>query len=249
MKFLFAISISILLLGCYKESYYKIDSDKSKNLFQVFIDKNSLPADSFSTAQITVIFDNSVDSTKATTVFTTNIGAFVESNSKTYKTTPTYNYDSSKIMSTVKIRSPLAVDSGQIKIQVAGYTKSILVKFNRSFPDLTILSSSTLAIKPKNNQEGEISFSNRISRNIGFPSVGTVVDLEVFDSSYRNIGTFRNYSNKSDGHGTTSYVFVLGDSIANGSNYQGKLYAVSKVQTSDNPLQLKKDTVVFISTK
>ena len=71
---------------------------------------------------------------------------------------------------------------------------------------------------------------------MGFPSISTLVDLDVLDSAFHAIGSFRTYSNKTDASGNTTYTYVLGDSLANGSNYTGKLYAISKVQTNENPI-------------
>lgn len=249
MKFQFTIFCLILFCSCYNESDYQIDSDKSKDLFKVSVDKNTLLADSFSTAQITVIFDNSVDSTKSSTLFKTTLGTFVESNSNSFTTTPKYNYDTSKLISTVKLKSPLTVDSAIVSIQVAGFSKSITIKFNKSYPEFITLSANTLAVKPKNNQEGEVIFTNKISKTIGFSNVNTLVDLGVFDSAFHAIGSFRTYSNKTDASGITTYTYVLGDSLANGYNYEGKLYAISKVRTNENPIIFKSDTVIFISSK
>lgn len=206
MKLQFAIFCFILFSGCYKESDYLIDSDKSKDLFQVSVDKSILLADSYSTSQITVVFDNSVDSTKASTLFKTTAGTFVESNSAIYTVMPKYNYDSSKLISTVKLKSPLTVDNATVSIQVAGFAKSITVKFNKSYPEYLTLSANTLALKPKNNQEGEVVLTNKIFKTLGFPSINNLVDLDVLDSAFHPIGSFRTYSNNTDANGNTIYL-------------------------------------------
>lgn len=249
MKLLLVIIIIAFISGCYKESDYQIGSDKSVNLFQVSADKSIILADNISTVQLTVVFDNSVDLTKAITSFNTTLGTFIESNSTSYTVSPKYNYDSSKLISTVNLKSPITVDSAIISIQVAGYTKSISIKFNKSYPEFLILSANTLAVKPKNNQEGEVIFTNKILKSTGFPSLNSLVDLYVLDSAFHTIGSFRTYSNKSDSNGNTTYIYVLGDSLANGSNYTGKLYAISTVQTNENPIIFKMDTLILISYK
>jgi hypothetical protein len=70
----------------------------------------------------------------------------------------------------------------------------------------------------------------------------------VYDSTFHEIGDFRYYSNKSNANGITTYIYVLGDSVANNRNYIGKLYAISKVQEDENPLEFKRDTVNLISS-
>lgn len=241
--------ILLIFCGCYKESDYEIDSDKSKDLFQVNISRTNVIADNFSTVQLTVVFDKSVDSIKALTKFKTTSGIFVESNSTNYIAIPKYNYDSSKLISTVTLRSPLTIDNTIVSIQVAGFTKSISVKFNRSYPEFIMLSANTLSLRPKNNEDGEVIFTNKIFKTFGFPSIGTKVDLYVVDSTYQPIGCFRTYVNETDANGNTTYTFVLGDSVANGLNYLGKLYAISKVQSNENPIEFKRDTLILFSTK
>ncbi len=248
MKFLIAILILVLFCGCYKESDYQIDSAKTKELFDVKVDTSFMLADNHSTIQLTVTFNNSVDSTKALTTFKTSLGTFIESNSNNYTVTPKYNFDSLKLISIVKLKSPLTAGRALITVQVAGFTKSIPIIFLNSYPEFLKLSANTLAVKPRNNKEGEVDFTNKIFKTKGFPSINTLVDLEVFDSTFKKIGKFRTYSNKTDESGNTTYTYVLGDSLANGYNYIGKLYAISRVQTTENSIIFKRDTVIFISS-
>ena len=239
---------AILLFGCYKEEDYAIGSNKSGNLFGVAPSKPSILADAFSTSQILVSFDKSVDSLKAATTFKTTAGVFQESGTNTFTVTPKYNYDSLKLIATARLRSSQNIDSAIVSVSVAGFTKSEVVYFTNSYPEISELTASTLAIKPKNNSDGEVQFTNKISKTNGLPSLNNIVDLGVFDTLFHAIGSFRIYSNKSDASGTTNYAYVLGDSVANGRNYTGKLFAISKTQKDQNPNNLIRDTVILISS-
>jgi hypothetical protein len=85
--------VLVFFIGCYNESDYSIDNEKNKSSFVVKVDNNAILADSFSFAQITVLFDKSIDTIKALTTFKTTLGTFIESNSMIYSTKPKYNFD------------------------------------------------------------------------------------------------------------------------------------------------------------
>lgn len=249
MRLLFiALFAVLLMLGCYKEKDYNVDSKYSANLFNMSISKPTIMADAASTIQLNISFDNSVDSLKATTTFKTTAGVFVESGSNAYTVTPKYNYDSAKLIISIKLKSSQSVDSAIVSVTVAGFTKSIIIEFTRSYPEASKLTGVTLAVKPKNNVDGEVQFSNKISKVLGLPSLDNIVDMAVYDTLFNPIGSFKMYSNRSDASGTTSYIYVLGDSVMNGRNYTGRLYAISKTQTDQSALNFKRDTVILISS-
>jgi hypothetical protein len=243
------IILVLVIMGCYREEDYKPGSDQSKVLFEVRADRKILPADSFNTVQLTIFFDDDVDSSRAAATIKTTLGLFVESNTSTYNVTPKYNYDSAKLLATARLKSPSKAESAVVTVTVAGFSKSLPIDFSRSYPEFSELSANTLSVKPKNNAEGEVVFTNRITRTQGIPSQGNTVELEVYDTLFNPIGSFRTYSNKSDPNGITAYTYMLGDSIANGSHYVGKLFAISRAQISNNPADVIRDTVILISTK
>lgn len=250
MKSVFILLVAtILTMGCYKEKNYNVDSKNSSNLFGVSVSKVSIPADATSTTQITVSFDKSVDSLKAATIFKTTTGIFTESGSNTLTASPKYNYDSAKLIISVKLKSPQNVDSATVSVTVGGFTKSITIQFIRAYPEMSKLTANTLVIKPKNNSEGEVQFTNKISKTTGLPSLDNIVDMFVHDTLNNTIGSFRVYSNKSDASGATNYIYVLGDSVMNGRNYTGKLFAISKTQIDQSAFSFKMDTVILISSK
>jgi hypothetical protein len=238
----------LLMVGCYREEDYKPGADQSKELFEVRINPTTLPADSFSTAQHTTLFDEDIDTTKARATLQTTLGTFVESNAATYVVTPRYHYDSARLLAMAQLRSPSKVGVAVVTVTVGSFSKTVPVTYTRAYPEFSELSANTLSVKPRNNAEGEVVFTNRIIRTQGVPSQGNTVELNVYDTLFRPIGRFRTYSNKSDPSGLTSYTYVLGDSTANGSYYTGKLFAISRAQISDNPADVKRDTVILIST-
>jgi len=249
MRSIFILFVTtILFFSCYKEKDYDVDSNKSDNLFYVNTSKSSILADALSTTQIIVSFDKSVDSLKAATTFKTTAGVFQESGNSVFTITPTYNYDSSKLIATVKLNSSQNVDSAIVSVSVAGFTKSVIVQFTKSYPEVSKLTANTLSIKPKNNGDGEVQFTDKISKSIGLPSLNNNVDMKVYDTLYNPIGSFRVYSNKSDVSGITNYTYVLGDSVANGRYYTGKLFAISTTQRDQSTANLIRDTVILISS-
>lgn len=249
MKFVIIVSVILLFItGCYRENDYDRDSNKSESLFAVSVSKLSIPADATSITQFFVSFDKSADSLKGQTLFKTSAGVFVESGGSTYTVIPKYNYDSAKLIASVKLRSTQKVDSAIVVVEVAGFTKTVIVRFIEALPETTELTANTLSIKPKNNAEGEAVFTNKINRIIGLPSLNTTVDMEVKDTLFAPIGSFRIYSNKSDASGLTNYTYVLGDSVANGRKYIGKLYAISRAPLSLSPVIFTRDTLILVST-
>lgn len=249
MKRIYFSLVAVIMLGCYKEKDYVLGSDESGGLFQLQVTTTTLPADSASTALISVVFDPSVDTARAIASFKTTLGTFIESGNQSYSVTAKYNYDSARLMATAHLKTSTTVGDASVTVTVGSFSKTATIHFIRSYPEFSELSASSLSLSPKNGGAGEVIFTNKISRGVGFPSQGSIVDLGVYDSLFKSIGSFRTYANRPDVNGLTSYTYVLGDSVANGNNYTGRLYAISRVQKTETTTDVLRDTVIIISSK
>ena len=244
--------LSVLLIafsfGCYKESEY--GNPLADNAFTLVADKATLPADSFSTAKITVdLPGNAVDSSSKV-IFKTSTGIFVESGTKTLTVTATKNAGSTRIAEAL-LRSGNKTETATISVELFNLKKTIEVKFTNSFPDKLKLTASSLSIKPLNSGAGEVNIDGFITKMQGFASTGNIVDVTGYDEFFtKKLGSFRIYNNQSNEGGKTNYVFVLGDSVANSAPaaYLGILYLEGKVFKNTSN-EYTRDTIKLISSR
>ena len=242
-KFFYTLFTILLLAGCYREDDYAFRNIDVKALFTITAQTQTVLADEFSTIKITVAFPEEVDTAISKVTFTTTAGSFTNS-MQTVSVTPSFNVDSNRMIAVAYLRSAQKKGEAKVTANAAGFSKELIIVFTQSFPDKITLTASRLNIQPANGQKGEVIFIGELFKTTGTTSIGSVVDVHVFDSSYkREIGFFKDYKNLSDSSGNTFFTYVLGDSTANGFYYYGKLHAIA---TTENQLR---DTVSFFSTK
>lgn len=240
--------IATLFWGCYKEKKY--GQPLSPDLYNLSSEKDAVLADGVSTAKIIVEIPlESSDSNSKIELKTTN-GFFVENGLKALTVTATKVPGKMNRIAEATLRSSINVTTAKVSIKPFDVQKQVAINFINSFPEKVKLSASGFSIKPSNGTDGEVSLEALITKAEGQPSVGNIIDVTGYDSTTtKTIGSFRIYNNQNNEAGKTNYVFVLGDSIANGLSkaYTGRLYLIARSLNSQN--QFIRDTVKLISSR
>ena len=238
--------ICSLLQGCYKESNY----DPSKisqydTTIHLFSDYAMIPADSVSVDRVIVELPWDADSNKSTVLVRTDLGTFVESGNQSVTITAKQNGDSAKRIGIATLKSGSVVGRAHIQCVFSLLTMYLSDSFSIAYPDFLNLSASSLSVKPADSTKGEVTFTCKLYKQSGIPSQRNNVTMVVKDSSFNVIGSFRVYNNLSDNTGTTQYTYVLGDSLLDGVNYYGLLYAIASCPKNGGGLA--SDTLKLIS--
>ena len=247
--YLIFILILVSVSSCYKESDYT--KPLSPDLFKITAISNSILADSFSTAKITVeIPVESADSLLQIT-FKTTSGIFVDAGQKIITVKAKKTMDGLSRIAEAILKSSNSVDTAVVSVELFDFKQSVKVYFAKSYPEKLQLFASTLSVKPANNSTGEVNIDALITKINGYPSVGNIIDLKGYDSSFnKRLGSFRVYNNQSNYSGRTNYVFVLGDSIFNktATSYIGSVYLIG-IASSNTSNQFLSDTIKLISSR
>jgi|SRR6185312_2760119 len=242
MTFLFFCILS----GCIKDQDYNFSNiyNSELNSITFSFSADSLAADGNSTAviNITILAKDSNDSLNSGLLnlnVSTSYGIFLDNSQASINVVPTYKLDStgSKRILTAQItlQSSVKSDTAKLKFKYLGVEKDTAIYFYKVYPEKIKLTASSLFISPDFKTEDTI-FAHQ-SRMTGIPTLGNPVQVSAFDSGYqRKLGTFRIINNKSNSVGNAYFVYVLGDSALNFTNYFGTVNIIGSAPTNTSPV-------------
>ncbi|HMG68770.1 MAG TPA: hypothetical protein VK588_13820 [Chitinophagaceae bacterium] len=249
MKRLSILVLSVIILfGCYKESDHKAEKVGQYNsTVNMYVESPTIPADSFSTSRIIVTLPYDADSTKSSIQLRTDLGTFVESNSNAIQLQARQNSDSIKRIAIATLKSGTKTGVAHIQAIIQTQQKNLAVTFSNSYPDYFLFSASNLSVKPSTGSPGEVTFNTKLLKQSGFPSQGNIMSVNVLDTNNHQLGLYRLKNPYSDVGGNSQFIFVLGDSTVNSTNYTGKMFAIAS--TDKAPGSSITDTLILVSSK
>ena len=225
-----------LFTSCYNPNLYEFAPKQINNdTLDLSTLYDSIPADSFSTFNISAFIPLKTDSGKQLITFQTNRSTFIQSNSSIVNILASLAQSSNPNMmaSMATLISINKIDTAIITITVAGITKYSKIFFYNAFPDSIRAIPSAFEID--SSFKNQITITGVISKTHGKPTMGNYVSFKAFDSTLMNpIGYFINTQHLSDINGNTSTLFSVGD-----STYKGYLYITA---TSFNGIKQISDT-------
>lgn len=247
----------VILNGCIKDKDYEYPNVYNNVLKSLNFDfsQDSLPADGSSKSVITIKVspDNKVDSINISAIgltIATSNGTFAENNSQLINVVPSYKLDTlsnTKLLTTnITLVSSTKSGPANLTIKYGGVETSKSINLYYVYPEKIKISASSFLVSPDFNNEDTLLV--QLSATTGLPSLGTPLNLHVYDSSYIHpLGIFKSAPNKTNAQGNGSFIFVLGDSAVNNNVvYQGTLHVIGS--TAGNAGSLS-DTLNIFSRK
>ena len=255
MKFALTFLLCFVIFGCVKDSQYtfsntyNLESNSVKiSLQSTLLAANGSAKDTITLAVLNTDLVDSVNVSALTFTITTSAGSFLENGLQTISIAPSYKLDSSGtkriLRAQVTLQSSAKVETSNLIIKYLSIQKDTSVNFYRVFPDKLTLSASSLSISP--NFQTEDTIFAKLSSSKGTPSAGDNIIIKGYDSLFnKSYGIFRVSNNLSDVFGRAYFIYVLGDSTINVTNYRGKINLVaSAADSSISPLT---DTISIYS--
>jgi len=246
--------MSVLIAGCIKNSSYSpvtIYNDKLNDL-SISFTLDSLPADGASKDTLNLIFlkgdlKDSINISALNLSVTTSAGTFVNNGMQSLSITPQYKLDTAnnlELIAQVILQSSAKKDSARLKFTYAGVEKDSIITFYAVFPDKISLSASTLQVSPNFKTEDTV-YAQLSRKGGGTPTAGAAVTLVAWDDKFtETLGIYRTSNGKSNAMGQCSFIFVLGDSTLNHTNYTGTINLVGATSNSSGPIM---DTIQIYS--
>lgn len=153
------------------------------------------------------IFRDSIESVTKDIIFTTINGEDI----KLAELSVTNNKEDA-----VKVTAAIVIAGSRI-------TKEITVTFEKAFPEMINVRSSSLTIKP--NSFEEIEITTELKRETGIVSTGFNGETRVVDTLGATRGVFNDYQNITNNEGKIVNKLTLGN-----DDYTGKLFVISHAQ-------------------
>jgi hypothetical protein len=202
---------------------------------QILMSPDSIPADGSSQAKIDIhVLPNdqtdSINLAGFNFTVTTSLGTFASNSQTTISLQPSYGLDSTgtkrRYNAEIMLASGTKPGKAMLKIKYSNVEVDTSIDFYTAYPNKIKLTASSLLTAPDFSQEDTIYL--QLSSTTGLPSAGAVTTLTAYDTTMtRPLGLFRISNNKSNATGLCYYIFVLGDSTINRSNYLGTVNLVA----------------------
>lgn len=226
-KLVSIVLLSLTISSCYKEDDYLLS--KLDDSFVVLSTKNSnILADGVSSTEVIVEIPYNTKKEFNKVVLKTSSGKFENDKQEIEANVSKVVIDGKdKKIAKAKLTTSQTVGIITIEARINEITKSIDVSFDRAYPENIRTDLPSLVISYGNQT---ITFTTKLTRNIGKPSLLTTAKVSAVDSNGNPIGQFLNYSESVNENGMLTNQFSLGTTSCNCQN----IFIISETNNSDN---------------
>lgn len=220
-RLLFFVLMVLLAAGCEyhnPDDYLSILDYSPDKVLNLFIGSGTIPADGASTVKVDARIPSNADKEKRSVKLTTSAGTWEKNNSVEITITA-----DAEGLASANLKSSLVPGTALIQGTIVEIVQEKKVKFEPAYPESLEVAPGCFALKA--SLLGSTTVTVHLKREVGIPSLETVVNFSATDDQGNDIGVFRSIKT-SDANGTASAIFSVGT-----TQYQGMVTITASVDT------------------
>jgi hypothetical protein len=210
-RLLFFVLIVLLAAGCKyhdPDDYLFIADYPPDKVLNLSIGSGTIPADGASTVKVEARIPSNADKDKRSVKLTTSAGTWEKNNA--VEVTITADAEG---LASANLKSSLVPGTALIQGTIVEIVREKEVIFEHAYPKSLEVDPGCFALKASLLDSTTVTVY--LKREVGIPSLETVVNFSATDNEGNDIGVFRSIKT-SDANGTASAIFSVGH-----TQYQG----------------------------